>query len=301
MLLNIKKYNKYNNKIETMTLSAGNVTRMVASYSYDDIGRLVSLKRSGNAGIVNYAYNIRNWLKEAKSDRFCQNLLYENTGAYPCFNGNISRMQWQTSKDNVLRVYDFAYDGLNRLEESTYAEGAGMSQNKNRYSENILSYSPNGSIERLQRYGKKNNGTFGLIDDLMYSYNGNQIKAISDKAGSLLYDSSFDFKDGANADVEYFYDANGALVKDLNKGISNIEYDVLGNLYGHAYFYELKQKNPSIEPSHTFGVVGYVKEFDPYFNQVVSYPVFGKNNTELEEQINIVEQQAIDNYEKNNR
>ena len=38
------------------------------------------------------------------------------------------------------------------------------------------------------------------------------------------------FKDGANADVEYFYDANGALVKDLNKGISNIVYDVLGNL-----------------------------------------------------------------------
>lgn len=284
-----------------MTLSVGNVTRMVASYSYDDIGRLVSLKRSGNAGIVNYAYNIRNWLKEAKSDRFCQNLLYENTGAYPCFNGNISRMQWQTSKDNVLRVYDFAYDGLNRLEESTYAEGVGMSQNKNRYSEKILSFSPNGSIERLQRYGKKNNGAFGLIDDLTYSYNGNQIKAISDKAGSLLYNGSFDFKDGANADVEYFYDANGALVKDLNKGISNIEYDVLGNLYGHAYFYELKQKNPSIEPSHTFGVVGYVKEFDPYFNQVVSYPVFGKNNTELEEQINIVEQQAIDNYEKNNR
>ena len=297
----VNDYNEYNNKIKTMTLSAGNVTRMVASYSYDDIGRLVSLKRSGNAGIVNYAYNIRNWLKEAKSDRFCQNLLYENTGAYPCFNGNISRMQWQTSKDNVLRVYDFAYDGLNRLEESTYAEGAGMSQNKNRYSEKILSFSPNGSIECLQRYGKKNNGTFGLIDDLTYSYNGNQIKAISDKAGSLLYNGSFDFKDGANADVEYFYDANGALVKDLNKGISNIEYDVLGNLYGHAYFYELKQKNPSIEPSHTFGVVGYVKEFDPYFNQVVSYPVFGKNNTELEEQINIVEQQAIDNYEKNNR
>ena len=178
MLLNIKKYNKYNNKIETMTLKVGNVTRTVSSYSYNDISRLLSIKRSGN----------------------------------------------------VLRGYDFAYDGLNRLEESTYAEGAGMSQNKNRYSENILSYSPNGSIERLQRYGKKNNGTFGLIDDLMYSYNGNQIKAISDKAGSLLYDGAFDFKDGANADVEYFYDANGALVKDLNKGISKIEYDVLGNL-----------------------------------------------------------------------
>ncbi len=231
-------YNKHNDKIETMTLKVGNVTRTVSSYSYNDISRLLSIKRSGN----------------------------------------------------VLRGYDFAYDGLNRLEESTYAEGAGMSQNKNRYSENILSYSPNGSIERLQRYGKKNNGTFGLIDDLTYSYNGNQIKAISDKAGSLLYDGSFDFKDGANADVEYFYDTNGALIKDLNKGISNIEYDVLGNLYGHAYFYELKQKNPSIEPSHTFGVVGYVKEFDSYFNEVVSCPVFGKNNTDLEEKITIVEQ-----------
>lgn len=321
MLLNIKKYNKYNNKIETMTLSAGNVTRMVASYSYNDISRLLSIKRSGN----------------------------------------------------VLRGYDFAYDGLNRLEKSTYAEGAGMSQNKNRYSENILSYSPNGSIERLQRYGKKNNGTFGLIDDLMYSYNGNQIKAISDKAGSLLYNGSFDFKDGANADVEYFYDTNGALIKDLNKDISNIEYDVLGNLkcitfsngFKTKYVYDaagnklrtthesavtnttdyvgnfvfedgklskylfdggycsfdqnqnpvfhycekdhlgsvrmVVNENGTIEPSHTFGVVGYVKECDSYFNQVVSYPVFGKNNTELEEQINIVEQQAIDNYEKNNR
>ena len=100
-----------------------NVKRMVASYSYDDIGRLVSLKRSGNVGMVNYAYNIRNWLNETKSDRFSQNLWYETTGAYPCFNGNISRLQWQSGKDHVLRGYDFAYDGLNRLEESTYAEG----------------------------------------------------------------------------------------------------------------------------------------------------------------------------------
>ena len=177
-VMQTNSYNKHNDKIETMTLKVGNVTRTVSSYSYDDIGRLVSVKRSGN----------------------------------------------------VLRGYDFAYDGLNRLEKSDYGEGADLSQNKSRYSEHVLSYSPNGSIERLQRYGKKNNGAFGLIDDLTYSYNGNQIKAISDKAGSLLYNGSFDFKDGANADVEYFYDANGALVKDLNKGISNIEYDILGNL-----------------------------------------------------------------------
>ena len=224
------RYNKYNDKIETITLNAGNGDKAVASYQYDDLGRLVSTKRSGNAGTITYEYNIRNWLVSTSSDRFMESLKYESGSETPCYNGNISRMQWQNTYDNVLRGYDFEYDGLNRLTASAYAEGTDMSQNKDRYSEYIPQYSPNGSIERLQRYGKKNNGTFGLIDDLTYLYNGNQIQSISDKAGSLLYDGSFDFKDGANEGTEYFYNANGALTKDLNKGISKIEYDVLDNL-----------------------------------------------------------------------
>ena len=224
------QYNQYNDKIESITLNAGKGDKEVAFYSYDDIGRLVSVKRSGNAGTVTNEYNIRNWLVSTSSDRFMESLKYESGSETPCNNGNISRMQWQNTYDNVLRGYDFEYDGLNRLIASAYAEGTDMSQNKDRYSEYIPQYSPNGSIERLQRYGKKNNGTFGLIDDLTYLYNGNQIQSISDKAGSLLYDGSFDFKDGASESTEYFYNANGALTKDLNKGISKIEYDVLDNL-----------------------------------------------------------------------
>lgn len=224
------RYNKYNDKIETITLNAGNGDKAVASYQYDDLGRLVSTKRSGNAGTITYEYNIRNWLVSNASDRFKESLKYESGSETPCYNGNISRMQWQNTNDNVLRGYDFEYDGLNRLTASAYAEGTDMSQNKDRYSEYIPQYSPNGSIERLQRYGKKNNGTFGLIDDLTYQYRGNQIQSISDKAGSLLYNGSFDFKDGASESTEYFYNANGALTKDLNKGISKIEYDVLDNL-----------------------------------------------------------------------
>ena len=224
------QYNQYNDKIESITLNAGKGDKEVAFYSYDDIGRLVSVKRSGNAGTVTNEYNIRNWLVSTSSDRFKESLKYESGSETPCYNGNISRMQWLNTYDNVLRGYDFEYDGLNRLTASAYAEGTDMSQNKDRYSEYIPQYSPNGSIERLQRYGKKNNGTFGLIDDLTYLYNGNQIQSISDKAGSLLYDGSFDFKDGANEGTEYFYNANGALTKDLNKGISKIEYDVLDNL-----------------------------------------------------------------------
>ena len=224
------QYNQYNDKIESITLNAGKGDKEVAFYSYDDIGRLVSVKRSGKAGTVTNEYNIHNWLVSTSSDRFKESLKYESDSETPCYNGNISRMQWQNTYDNVLRGYDFEYDGLNRLIASAYAEGTDMSQNKDRYSEYIPQYSPNGSIERLQRYGKKNNGTFGLIDDLTYLYNGNQIQSISDKAGSLLYDGSFDFKDGASESTEYFYNANGALTKDLNKGISKIEYDVLDNL-----------------------------------------------------------------------
>lgn len=224
------QYNQYNDKIESITLNAGKGDKEVAFYSYDDIGRLVSVKRSGNAGTVTNEYNIRNWLVSTSSDRFKESLKYESGSETPCYNGNISRMQWQNTYDNVLRGYDFEYDGLNRLTASAYAEGTDMSQNKDRYSEYIPQYSPNGSIERLQRYGKKNNGAFGIIDDLTYQYRGNQIQSISDKAGSLLYDGSFDFKDGASESTEYFYNANGTLTKDLNKGISKIEYDVLDNL-----------------------------------------------------------------------
>lgn len=223
-------YNKNNDMLESIKLKVGSTEKIIATYTYNGIGKLISVSRSGSAGTIRKKYNIRGWLQAIKTPRFSEDLSYETNAAQPCYAGNISRIQWQTTKDNVLRGYDFYYDDLNRLYSSVYAEGADMNQNINRYSENILDFSANGSIERLQRYGKKNDNTFGMIDDLAYQYNGNQVKSISDKAGSLLYNGSFDFKDGANADTEYFYNANGALSKDLNKGISSIEYDVLGNL-----------------------------------------------------------------------
>lgn len=71
--------------------------------------------------------------------------------------------------------------------------------------------------------------------------------------------------------------------------------------YGYAYFYELHRKNPSIQPSHTFGIVGYSKEYDSYFGGIVEWPIYGKNNILLEEQIKKVEQEALDNYDKQNR
>lgn len=39
--------------------------------------------------------------------------------------------------------------------------------------------------------------------------------------------ASMDFKNFITADVEYAYNQNGAMAKDLNKGISNIQYNSL--------------------------------------------------------------------------
>ena len=90
-----------------MTLSAGNVTRMVASYSYDDIGRLISLKRSGNVGMVNYAYNIRNWLNETKSDFIFEDGKLDKylfDGGYCSFDNNQNPTFHYYEKDHLASV-----------------------------------------------------------------------------------------------------------------------------------------------------------------------------------------------------
>ena len=71
--------------------------------------------------------------------------------------------------------------------------------------------------------------------------------------------------------------------------------------YGHAYFYELSKKDPSINPNHTLGKIGIQKEYDSELKMEIEFPVFGKTNTRLERQISTVEQQVLKNYdEKNN-
>ena len=56
-----------------------------------------------------------------------------------------------------------------------------------------------------------------LLEKQMLDVSDNQIQSISDKAGSLLYDGSFDFKDGTNTNkhkrISYVVTPNGSLQK----------------------------------------------------------------------------------------
>ena len=78
---------------------------------------------------------------------------------------------------------------------------------------------------------------YGLIDSLVITRNGNQLKSIEDYAEKhLTYTGASDFYDGYTYDTEYYYNANGALESDINRDIDLILYDALGNTRCIYYF-----------------------------------------------------------------
>ena len=89
----------------------------------------------------------------------------------------------------------------------------------------LNAYNPNGSIVSLLRNGMKNDGTFGAIDDLTITYDGNRLLKVTDDAEALNYNGALDFDDGDDSANEYHYDGNGALTYDSNRGINSITYD----------------------------------------------------------------------------
>ena len=180
-------------------------------------------------------------------------------------------MTWIIPGESYLRRYDNTYDGMNRLTEGAYshlvAQTLGILQGigseplvmggtesealplglipvindpgnlllpddngPDRYTDRI-SFDKNSNITSLERYGMNNQRHYGLIDSLVITRNGNQLKTIEDYAEKdLTYTGASDFYDGLTNSTEYTYNANGALSKDMNRGIGHIGYDDLGNL-----------------------------------------------------------------------
>jgi len=174
----------------------------LASYTYDKFGRMATKKLHGSStNQLTYAYNIRNWLTGISSGKFTQTLGY---GSH--YNGNISSMNW--TANGTSHAYTFTYDDVNRMLNATHGTGA--------YTEKVTLYDKNGNIKALQRYGN------GLIDNLTYTYSGNQLTRVDDATGNTA-----GFNNGASTANEYVYDNNGNLTKDSNKGITNIAYNSL--------------------------------------------------------------------------
>ncbi len=209
----------------------------LVSNIYGDLGQLTSKKVGNNLQTVEYDYNVRGWLTGINKNKysfsfqpsglgsslqklFVFNIHYNTPqhGATPLFNGNISETEWKTANDNTQRWYKYSYDALNRIT-------SGISDNTN-YNLGLVTYDKNGNIKELERNGYRdiNVTSFGLMDKLAYSYQGNQLLAVDDAPTASAVTG---FVDGAETAIEYVYDANGNMISDANKGIIGITYNHL--------------------------------------------------------------------------
>ena len=188
----------------------------------------------GNGAVgIDYGYNLRGWTTNVTSNVFSQLIHFQDPpdGGTPCFNGNIIAIVWLQGEagNQLIKTggFSYYYDELDRLVAANFRD----------HSERDFScqyeYDIQGNATRVSRYGitdridagGSTSCSYGVIDDVTLTYNGNRLVCADDAADALVYAGAMDFHDGANEQTEYAYDTNGNLTKDLNKGISRITYD----------------------------------------------------------------------------
>lgn len=209
------RYNQNNDALMSTTISYnGAPACSVSTLEYDKLGRLVKNTLPNKAGNIEYEYDIRNAVTKIQSNTYSEAIGYEGL-----YNGNIASTENFYGDYEGAGSYAYEYDVLNRMTKATFS-------NNNKYSEEA-DYDDNSNILHLKRWGKHNDGNYKKIDDLTYSYLGNQLSNIEDKAGQLVYDGSFDFKESGTSE-NYAYNTNGSMTFDPNKGLT-IDYSDMGH------------------------------------------------------------------------
>lgn len=213
----------------------------IAKNSYDALGMLIKKDVGGTASKalqnVEYRYNIRGWLTDIndayllapdeKVKLFNMQLQYNKndyvSGITPLYNGNISSVIWRTRADGITRANGFEYDHLNRLQNAYGMEYEGnwaLAFVKNDAYNEKLTYDKNGNILTLKRTGEVVTGQKTEIDDLSYSYTGNQLQSVTDATNSAK-----GFNDVNKTGNDYAYDTFGNITTDKNKGITAVSYN----------------------------------------------------------------------------
>ena len=222
----------------------------LASNTYDALGRLATSSVNNGGISTAYAYNVRGWEQSVTNAHFYEWIHYQDapSGGIPCWGGGISGITWLQRESlkaatSVENQYKFSYDGLNRLTKADFSSsgeqwnGDLLAMNDRNFS-CTYAYDLNSNMTALQRYGVDMYNTslpthirnHGMIDNLTMTYDGNRLKKVTDQCEELSYAGAMDFKDGADKDEEYTYDANGNMTCDRNKGIHSITYNMLNLL-----------------------------------------------------------------------
>ena len=90
-------------------------------------------------------------------------------------------------------------------------------------------YNRQSNLTSLRRNGRTGASSYGLIDDLTLTLDGNWLTRVDDAVTASAYNDGFEFKDAVKQDNEYTYDKNGNMTKDLNKNIIDIQYNCLNS------------------------------------------------------------------------
>ena len=240
-LYHTHRYGSRTKRSETYTYTYDNAGRMLTmrhklgsgsqvtlqSNAYDGLGRLASCTRGGSLATA-YTYNVRSWPAAITADTlFTEHLYYNEShgGNTPDYRGNISAMEWKTG-GGATRAYNFAYDYHSRQKQAEYKENGAASGHYDTY----YNYDRMGNITSLTRIGLIGGAAYGIIDILDCNYDGNRLTKVEDSAADAdqpTYYGAFHFNDGADSDLEYAYDWNGNVTRDLNKGITEIKYNCL--------------------------------------------------------------------------
>jgi hypothetical protein len=202
----------------------------------------------GSVDTTTYGYNVRGWVSAITGSRFTENLYYnQNTVSVsnftPTYNGNIAAINWNIPSDGNgnSRVYTFGYDGLNRLTDGAYSElSGGSAVNGGRYNE-IFGYDKMGNITNFARGGLQSTTggmSYGTIDNLTLTHNGNQLVKVSDSGNDGLYYGDEEYVvNKTNSGNCRAYDANGNSLYDSNSNVWGIKYNIL-NLPDAMQFYQ---------------------------------------------------------------
>jgi RHS repeat-associated protein len=237
-------YDDQDRPVTVFHRTAGLAELRLAHHRYNEVGQLVEKNLHSRSGAnwlqsVDMAYNIRGHLTSINnaalsggeaSDQFGMELYYESGYRQKQYNGNIAGIRWKTARTGQEQSYGFVYDPLNRLRVAEYTRkhtptGAWNADN-NRFSEIVKRYDPNGNILELERFGLLSGpAAFGQIDNLLYSYAGNQLQKVTDLSAVAAGFADDSTPNGTEAD--YNFDANGNQVKDDNKQITEIQYNHL--------------------------------------------------------------------------
>lgn len=208
---------------------------LLSENTYNELSQLSNKKVGNNLQSINYTYNIRGALLKINDPTNLGNSLFSyelkyynpaNTVAGKKTN-NVAEVLWKTAADHVLRKYNYQYDALNRLTSGTFSEPE-VSVPQNGFYNESVTYDLGGNIQSLQRNGNNGLNNVALIDNLTYNYTGNKLNSVTDNSGNYI-----GYPDTSGNIISY--DANGNMKNHIDKGILQIDYNIL-NLPNYVKF-----------------------------------------------------------------